>query len=56
MLLSELGGKLPPLLLLAACLSALVLTESKKGNHFMYMLAVFFKSVVLRTKVPFNKS
>jgi len=34
--------------------SALVVTESEKSNQFM--LAVFSKSVVLRTKVPFNKS
>jgi len=34
--------------------SALVVTESEKGNQFI--LTVFSKSVVLRTKVPFNKS
>ena len=34
--------------------SVLVVTESEKGNQFMF--AVFFKSVALRTKVPFNKS
>ena len=34
--------------------SALLVTESEKGNQFM--LAVFSKSAVLRMKVPFNKS
>jgi len=34
--------------------SALVVTESEKGNQFM--LAVLSKSVVFRTKVPFSKS
>jgi len=31
-----------------------LVTESEKGTQFM--LAVFSKSIVLRTKVPFNKS
>jgi len=34
--------------------SAIVVTESEISNQFM--LAVFSKSVVLRMKVPFNKS
>ena len=34
--------------------SALVVTTSEIGNQFM--LAIFSKSVALRTKVPFNKS
>jgi len=34
--------------------SAFVVTESEKDNQFM--LAVFFKSLVLGTKVSFNKS
>jgi len=33
---------------------ALVVSESKKGNQLM--LAVFSKSLVLRTKVSFDKS
>jgi len=32
----------------------LVVTESEQGNHFM--LPVVSRSVVLRTKVPFNTS
>ena len=35
--------------------SVRVVTESEKGNQ-LFMFAVFSKSVVLRTKVPFNKS
>jgi len=34
--------------------SALVVSDSEKGNQLM--LEVFSKSVILRTKVPFNKS
>ena len=34
--------------------SALVVTKSEKGNQFM--LAVLYKSIALRMKVPFNQS
>jgi len=36
------------------CACACGYSESEKGNQFM--LAIFSKSVVLSTKVPFNKS
>jgi len=42
-----------PALLLYENASALVLTESEKGKQLM--LAVFSKSIVLWTKVLFNK-